>query len=296
MKKALFIVNPKSGLGRIKNELLNILSLFTQNGYFASVFTTTCQGSATEFICNNTLADYDICVVCGGDGTLNEVITGFMMAGFDIPLGYVPAGTLNEWSSGLKISRNIKKAAEDILASKIVTLDLGKFNDDYFCYTASFGAFTEASYSAPQNVKNVLGQAAYLLEGIKKIGDIKPIHMQVKTATHVIEDDFLFGAVSNSMSLGGVLKFDSNVINLNDGMFEIVLIHKPSNILELQSIIDGLLKKDFTRRGLTFLHSDSVAFEGGENIPWTLDGEYNPGGNNIEIKNLHSALRLLLKA
>ncbi len=231
-------------------------------------------------------------VVCGGDGTLNEVITGLMQSGIDCTLGYIPSGTLNEWSSGLHISRNIPNAAKDIVNGKTISLDIGKFGDKYFSYTASFGAFTEASYSAPQDVKNVLGQAAYFFEGIKSLGNIRPIHLKFECEEKTVEGDFLFGAVSNSMSIGGIVKFDEAVVELNDGEFEVLLIRSPDNILKLQPIIDGIIKKDLNRDGIEFFHTKKIKVTGGADVSWTLDGEFAQGADEITITNLAHAIHL----
>ena len=217
-----------------------------------------------------------------------------MQSGLHCTLGYIPSGTLNEWSSGLGIARSIPKAAADITTGKKIELDIGKFGDKYFSYTASFGAFTDASYSAPQDVKNVLGQAAYFFEGIKSLGNIKPVHLKFKTAERETEGDFLFGAVSNSMSVGGIVKFDESAVKLNDGRFEILLIRNPDNILKLQPIIDGILKRDFDREGIEFFTAESVVVTGGERLSWTLDGEYAEGKDEILISNLHNAIELVV--
>lgn len=278
----------------MKNELLEVVSIFSSGGYEVTVYPTKERTDATKKVETLSEDDYDIIVVCGGDGTLNEVITGLMNSSLNITLGYIPSGTLNEWSSGLNISKSIPTAAKDILNGEEISLDIGSFNGKYFSYTASFGAFTEASYSAPQDIKNVFGQAAYFFEGVKSLGNIKAIHLKFKCDDREIEDDFLFGAVSNSMSVGGIVKFDTTKVKLNDGSFEVVLIRKPDNILKLQPIIDGLLKQDLNREGIEFFHTKQVEVLGADGVSWTLDGEYAPGEDKIEIKNLHSAIRLIV--
>ena len=210
------------------------MEIFSKANYDVTVYPTKERCDATNKVAALSQDDYDLIVVSGGDGTLNEVITGLMQSQLDIPIGYIPSGTLNEWSTGLGISKIIKQAAKDIVTGKEITLDIGKFGDKYFTYTASFGAFTSASYSAPQDIKNVLGQAAYFFEGIKSLGAIKPLHLKFEAEGKIIEDDFLFGAVSNSMSVGGIVKFDENTVKLNDGLFEVLLIKNPNNILKLQ--------------------------------------------------------------
>ena len=293
-KKLLLIVNPCSGRAKMRTELLRVVEILSDGGYTVTVYPTKARGDATDFVCTLQEDEYDRIVVCGGDGTLNEVITGLMKSGLHITLGYIPSGTLNEWSSGLGIARSIPKAAEDITAGKKIQLDIGRFGGKYFFYTASFGAFTDASYSAPQDIKNVLGQAAYFFEGIKSLGNIKPVHLRFKTKEREIEDDFLFGAVSNSMSVGGIVKFDESIVKLNDGQFEVLLIKNPDNILKLQPIIDGILKRDFAKEGIEFFTADSVTVTGGDGLSWTLDGEYAKGEEEIVISNLHNAIELIV--
>lgn len=293
-KRLLIIANPKSGKAKVKNVLLRIVEIFSNDGYLVTVYPTKAHGDATAFASQIKENEYDRIVVCGGDGTLNEVITGFMQSKLKCTIGYIPLGTLNEWSSSLNISRDALQAAIDILDGEYTQLDIGKFNDKYFTYTASFGAFTKASYATSQNVKNVLGQAAYFLGGIKCLADIKPIHLKFKYDNKEIEGDYLFGAISNSMSVGGVVKFKENLVKLNDGLFEIVLIKNPASISQFSSIVDGILRKDLTHDGIEFFHTNEITVIGGENIDWTLDGEFSPGSDTVTIINIPSALRLII--
>ncbi|MBO5020877.1 MAG: YegS/Rv2252/BmrU family lipid kinase [Clostridia bacterium] len=293
-KKLLLIVNPCSGRAKMRTELLNVVEILSAAGYSVTVYPTKNRSDATLKIATLSQGEYDIIVVCGGDGTLNEVITGIMQSKINCQLGYIPSGTLNEWSAGLNISRVIKDAAKDITTGREISLDIGKFGDKYFSYTASFGAFTSASYTTPQEIKNVLGQAAYVFEGIKSLGSIKPIHLEFTCDDRKIEGDFLFGAISNSMSVGGIVKFDDKVVKLNDGLFEVLLIRNPDNILKLQPLLDGLLKKDLNREGIEFFHTDKITVTSEENVSWTLDGEFSEGAPTIEIENIHNAINFIV--
>ena len=293
-KRLLLIVNPCSGKAKMRTELLRVVEILSGADYEVTVYPTKDKGDATVKVANLTQNEFDVIVVCGGDGTLNEVITGLMQSGVKCKLGYIPSGTLNEWSSGLNISKIIKDAAKDIVTGKEISLDIGKFDDKYFSYTASFGAFTSASYSAPQEIKNVLGQAAYVFEGVKSLGNIKPIHLKFTCDDREIEGDFLFGAISNSMSVGGIVKFDDSVVKLNDGLFEVLLIKNPDNVLKLQPLVDGILKKDLNREGMEFFHTNKITITGGEDVSWTLDGEFAEGKNVIEIENIHNAVEFIV--
>ena len=291
--KTFLVANPRSGRAKIKNDLLDIVSVLSEAGHEVTVYPTKCGGDATETIASLE-GEYDTIVCCGGDGTLNEVITGMMSNKNQYVLGYIPAGTLNEWSSGLKISKKATQAAKDIAERNVIPLDIGSFGESYFTYTASFGAFTEASYGAPQDIKNILGQAAYLIEGIKAVGNIKPIHLKFVCDGETIEDDFLFGSISNSMSVGGVVKFDKKLVALNDGMFEVMLIRNPATIADLNDIIDGILKKDLNRKNIDFLHAKQVEIFGANGVSFTLDGEKAEGKDYIKAQNLHSAVNFIV--
>lgn len=293
-KKLIIIANPCSGKAKIKNDLLKIVQIFSQADYDVTVYPTKSRGDATQKAASLKEGEFDRIVICGGDGTLNEVITGVMQSNIRCTIGYIPLGTLNEWSSGLKISRNAITAASDIVTGTEIDLDIGKFNGRYFSYTASFGAFTEASYSASQDIKNVLGQAAYLFEGIKSLANIKPIHLKFSCNGKEVEDDYLFGAVSNSMSVGGIVKFKDSLVKLDDGEFEVLLIKNPSSILQFQSILEGIIRKDLDRKGIEFFHTSQITVTGGKDVAWTLDGEYAPGEDTVTLTNMHSALHLIV--
>ena len=293
-KKLLLIVNPKSGREKMRGQLLRVTEILSKGGFDVTVYPTKARGDGTVRAAKIKQNEFDRVVVCGGDGTLNEVITGLMQSGVECTLGYIPSGTLNEWSAGLHIARDIPSAAKDIVNGEMVELDIGKFGDKYFSYTASFGAFTEASYSAPQDVKNVLGQAAYFFEGIKSLGNIKPIHLKFTADDREIEGDFLFGAISNSMSVGGIVKFNDANVELNDGLFEVVLIKNPANLTEFQSILDGIIRQDLDRKGLEFFHTKAITVSGGKDVSWTLDGEFAEGSDEIRIENIHSAIKLIV--
>ena len=293
-KKLLLIVNPCSGKAKMRTALFGVVEIFAKADFDVTVYPTKEREDATKKVASLKSEDFDLIVACGGDGTLNEVITGLMESGADIPIGYIPAGTLNEWSTGLGISKVIRQAAKDIVKGKEIALDIGQFGEKYFTYTASFGAFTSASYSANQDIKNVLGQAAYFFEGIKSLGTIKPIHLKFKADDREIEGDFLFGAISNSMSVGGIVKFDQAAVQLNDGLFEVLLIRNPANVLGFQSIIDGIVKHELSRENLEFFRTKEILVSSDGNLDWTLDGEHGVSNDKIKIKNIHTAVRFIV--
>ncbi|MBQ6826113.1 MAG: diacylglycerol kinase family lipid kinase [Clostridia bacterium] len=293
-EKLLLIVNPCSGRAKMRPQLLKVIEIFSDAGYIVTVYPTKHQGDATVFVSNLSKHAYDVIVACGGDGTLNEVITGLMASKVECRLGYIPSGTLNEWSTGLGISKIIPDAAKDIVNGKVTALDIGKFGHKYFSYTASFGAFTSASYSTAQEFKNVLGQAAYVLEGIRSVGQIKPIHMKITADEREIEGDFLFGAISNSMSVGGIVKYDDSTVALNDGYFEMFLIRNFDNVLKLPPLAEGILRKDLDREGMEFLHARQITIKTEQSVSWTLDGEFAESDGKIKVSNVHNAINFIL--
>lgn len=294
-KKLFLIANPKSGRAKVKEELLGIISVFTENGYDVTVHPTSCRNNARDVVASLS-GEYETIVCCGGDGTLNEVITGMMQNENEYFLGYIPLGTLNEWSSSLHISKNARTAAKDIVNGKAMPLDIGKFGDKYFAYTASFGAFTSASYSAPQGVKNALGQAAYVLEGAKELTSIKPVHLKfILDDKTVVEGDYLYGGVSNSLSCGGVIKLSEELVKFDDGLFEIVLIEKPDNIASFGTIVDAILTKKYSKSPhLKQFTASKISVTGSKGLKWTLDGEMARGTDPLEILNLQKKIKFII--
>lgn len=292
-KKLLLIANPFSGKAKMVTNLMAVTQIFSDRGFDITVYPTKNPGDATRRVSEIEPDEFERIVVCGGDGTLNEVITGLMRGGVKCKVGYVPAGTLNEWSQGLNIPRSIPEAAKAAAGSGDIFLDVGKFGERYFSYTASFGAFTEASYSTPQDAKNVLGQAAYFFEGIKGLGNIHPIHLKLETDEMTFEDDYVFGAISNSLSVGGIVKYREAAVKLNDGMFEVFLIKNPTNIIQLQNILDAIITGELAGENIEFFHTKRIKIIGGRDVSWTLDGEFAPGRDEITIENIPSALWLV---
>ncbi len=290
--KLLLIANPKAGRARLKNELLQIVSILSEGGYAVTVYPTRFAGDGINAA--RDAEGFDTIVCCGGDGTLNEVISGVLLSGKTCRIGYIPLGTLNEWSSGLKISRDIATAARDVLTGRTAPLDIGKFNGRYFAYTASFGAFTAASYSAPQDVKNALGQSAYVFEAIKELSSIKPYSLTLDIDGESISGDFLFGAISNSLSMGGVIKLEETAVQFDDGLFEVVLIRHPNNLQELQKIADGILRKELNNEQIQMFKAKKVTVFGSDNINWTLDGEMCKGHEKMVIENLRRSINFII--
>ena len=293
MKQMLFIMNPVSGQKRAAKYLPEIISIFNKADYEVTVYMTASQGDAAR-IAGERAEGKDIVVCCGGDGTLNETITGLLSAGLDIPIGYIPAGSTNDFASSLKLSGNILQAAQDIVEGTPVRFDVGRFGGRYFSYVASFGAFTKSSYATPQSVKNALGHMAYVLGGISELSQIRKEHIRVELEDRVIEDDFVFGAICNSTSVGGILQLDPKVVDMSDGLFEILLVRSPKNLGEITECITAVQSQQYNDCAmLTFLSAPKVRVFANPEMNWTLDGEREEGHSEITVENLHCAIRLI---
>ncbi|MBQ4542897.1 MAG: YegS/Rv2252/BmrU family lipid kinase [Clostridia bacterium] len=293
-KNLLLIMNPCAGTKKANRFLTDILVLFGKHGYNNTVFLTEDTGDAKKYAKENA-KNFDLIVAVGGDGTFNEVVAGVLKSGADVEIGYIPAGSTNDFANSLKLSRNVLKAAEDIMNGTAKEIDIGSFNGRNFCYVASFGAFSEISYRTPQNAKNSLGYLAYALEGIKDIANLKSIHLRFVADGVVIEDDFMFGAICNSTSVGGVINLDPKLVDFSDGMFELLLIRMPKDLFELNEIVVALTSKKYNTKMITFASAKEIVVETSENINWTLDGEYAYGEEKITVKNINKAIKFITK-
>lgn len=292
-KKALIIINPCSGTKRANKYLTDIVNIFTLKGYICTVMTTTQSGDGTVYVREHG-QDADLVVAIGGDGTFNEVVAGVLESGREIPIGYIPAGSTNDFANSLKLSKNIIHGAKDIAEGEPVAFDIGSFNGRNFSYVASFGAFTEASYGTPQNVKNALGHLAYILQGIKSITAIRKEHMIIEADGKIYEDDYIFGAISNATSLAGILTLNPEYVDMSDGKFELLLVKAPKDILDLTEIVYMLSSQDYNSSILTFINCSNFKIHADKETHWSLDGEYQEGCEEIEIKNLHHAIKLMM--
>lgn len=294
MKTMLFIMNPCAGQKRANKFLADILLEFSQAGYEVITHMTTGRGDAVT-AAQRWGKSVELVVCCGGDGTLNETITGLLRAGAETPIGYIPAGTTNDFASSLSLSGNMVQAARDILEGEPVPYDVGRFGDRYFSYVASFGAFTKSSYVVPQNIKNALGHTAYVLGGISEISQIRKEHIRMEIDGQVVEDDFLFGAICNSTSIGGILTLDPKHVDMADGLFEILLVRSARNLAEIGDCIQAVQSQKYNCEMITFRSARSVKIFANPEMPWTLDGEKEDGHEEVMVENLHHAIRLMQK-
>lgn len=295
MDKMLLIINPCSGQKKAKKLLTDIIDIFNRAGYTVFTHVTCCSGDGENAVLRYA-AQMDLIVCCGGDGTFNETVSGVLKSGIDIPIGYIPAGSTNDFAASLRLSTDILQAARDITQGTVARLDVGCFAGRYFSYIASFGAFTKTSYTTPQSMKNALGHAAYVLSGIQELSQLRsyPLRFELPNGD-VIEDRFLFGAISNSTSVGGILTLSPDKVDMADGMFELLLIRAPKDPHELSECVRALQQKTYNCAMITFVNTDSVKVIAPEDMSWTLDGEHEPGHSQTEVRCLHKAIMVCKK-
>ncbi len=292
MKRALLVMNPHAGQRRANRFLPEIIGIFNAAGYEVTAYMTACQGDASRIVRERgEFADQIVCI--GGDGTLNECVSGILQAGLRCPIGYIPAGTTNDFAASLKLPTGIVQAAQVAANGEPVPCDAGRFANRFFSYVASFGAFSRTSYTTSQNVKNVLGHVAYVLEGIQELSQIRKIHLRFELDDGVVEDDFIFGAICNSTSVGGILTLDPKQVDMGDGLFELLLVRSPRDLAELAEGIRALKTQSYNCAMLTFRPTSRLQIYADPDMPWTLDGEREQGHAAIAVENLHHAIRII---
>lgn len=294
MKKMLFIYNPNSGMGLLKPKLSDVLDIFVKGGYEVTVYPTQKYHDAVRKM-GEYEEQYDLVACSGGDGTLDEVVTGMMKREKKVPIGYIPAGTTNDFASSLHISKNMLEAADTVVNGVPFACDVGVFNQDYFVYIAAFGLFTDVSYETKQSMKNVLGHLAYILEGTKRIFNIPSYRIKVTHDGETIEDEFIYGMVTNSRSVGGFKGITGKNVVFDDGKFEVTLFKTPRNPMELNEILGALALRKINPNRMYSFKTNEVHFETEEEIPWTLDGEFGGVHEEVVVKDCQKALEIMVK-
>ena len=292
-KKLLFVLNPKAGKAQIKNHLLEIVDIFVKAGYEVTVCVTQEKGDAIRLV-ETREEGYELLVCSGGDGTLDEVVTGMVKSGKSLPVGYIPAGSTNDFASSLKLPRNMKKAARVIMEGHPFACDIASFNRDLFVYVAAFGMFTDVSYETGQEMKNALGHLAYILEGVKSLTAVKAYHMRFAYDNNVIEGNFLFGMITNSVSVGGFKKITGKNVELNDGELEVTLVRLPGSLAEMNQLIGALADKNPENALICWFKTSRLQIESDEEIAWTLDGEYGGAHKEVLIEDYREALQIMV--
>jgi len=296
MKKLLFVLNPHAGKARVKGKLSWIVDYYIKQGFRVEVYMTQEQGDGARVI-GELAGEVDHLVVSGGDGTMNEAVTGLMRLPKEKrpSLGYIPAGTTNDFARSLNLPKNIGKAAESSVLLPACPTDIGQFEDAYFTYVAGFGAFTSVSFRTSQDSKNMLGHQAYIFEGLKKISEIKSQHVKVFYKDQELEDDFLVGLVTNSVSVAGFKKISGPDVELDDGLFEVVLIRDPKNPLDLTRVVQELFLDEANQSFVLRFKTDAVRFVSEEPIDWVLDGEFGGSKKEVDIRICKNAIDIVRK-
>ncbi len=293
MKKLLLIINPVAGRNQAQADLFKMVRVFSEHDCEVTVYPTRGPQDCTRKV----LADagrFDLVVCCGGDGTLNEMVSGMMQREEHVPMGYIPLGSTNDFAASLHLPSHVEEAALRCVEGTAFHMDVGSLNDRYFNYIAAFGAFTEASYATPQQIKNALGHLAYILEGVKSLGRLQPIHVRITADGEAFEEDYLFGAVTNTVSLGGVLRLDPSRVLLDDGMYELLLVKNPQNPAEAQAMLSALMLQNYDGPLVRMLRASDILFESNHEISWTIDGEFGGSFSTTHILNNKNAVTLMV--
>ncbi|WP_033164814.1 diacylglycerol kinase family protein [Clostridium sp. KNHs205] len=293
-KKLLLIYNPLAGKSKIKNWLSSIVEYFGRGNYEIVIYATKGKKDAKKIVTDCLKRDkYELVVCSGGDGTLNEIISGVMEFENKPVIGYLPSGTTNDFAYNLKLPKSLPKAAEVVLKGEVFPCDIGIFNGEYFTYTAAFGLFTDASYETPQANKNTLGRMAYILEGIKRLPNWKAYQMEIQCGERIIKDNFIYGMVANSVSVGGFKGLAGKDVQLDDGLFEGIFIKMPQTVLEFQGVINDLLKGNLNSDHIYSFPVKEITLICEEKVPWSIDGEFGGEHEKVEISNLNRAVSII---
>mgnify|MGYP002510481296 CR=1 FL=1 len=297
-KKLLFVYNPKAGKAQIRNKLADILDIFAKEGYESTVVPTQKRGDARKIVASRH-DGYELVVCSGGDGTLDEVVTGMIQSGFRTSIGYIPAGSTNDFGGSISLPKNMVRAAQTAVTGRDFQCDIGSFRhgdeEDVFVYIAAFGLFTDVSYETGQEMKNVLGHMAYLLEGMKRLSSIRSFPMKVSWDGNELEDDFIFGMITNSFSVGGFKNITGKHVKLDDGLFEVTLIRRPRNPIELNNIMVSLLNRDIDTGAMYCFRTAKLQLESSEPVAWTRDGENGGSHTKVEIQNVCKGIDIRVK-
>lgn len=294
MRKILLIVNPVSGKMKAKSTLLDVVNALQGDDWMVSVAVTKQRGDATVLASNAKAEGFEKVVCFGGDGTLNETICGLMKPECSLPLGYIPAGSTNDFASTMKLSSVPKVAAEQVVNGTVYDIDIGNFNGErYFTYIAGFGAFTATSYNVSQDIKNIFGHFAYVLGGVKELTSIRGYSLAVELDDQTVDGEYIFASVTNSTSVAGIVKLRDELVDMSDGVFEVALVKKPRSIVDLNKIITAITTSNFDNGAIEFYKSKNVKFITEEKLDWTLDGEHAVSEGDVVIENCNHAISFI---
>jgi diacylglycerol kinase (ATP) len=293
MKQLLFIVNPVSGKRLALKYLPEIIRIFFDGGYLVTVMVTSRQGDASEFA-RLYGSSFDLLVCIGGDGTFNEVVTGLARGGVCVDLGYIPAGSTNDFAACHGLSSEALAAARSIINGDVRHFDVGRFGERYFTYVAAFGAFSWLSYTTPQNLKNVLGHSAYILDAVKNLSKVKSEWLSFTADGHIYEGSYIFGAICSSTSVAGTFELPRDIVDTSDGKFEVILIQEPPTIIDYQEIVRCMLEQDYSACPyIDFFQASQITVNAlKKHTDWSLDGEHAVAPSHLEVENLRCFMAL----
>lgn len=291
MKKLLFLINPVTAKTTITPHLIDIIDIFEKGGYDVTVHVTKRKNDTRE-ITEAVGSAYDVVVCTGGDGTLNETVSGVIGLAKKPRIGYIPAGTTNDFATSWGIPKKPLDAARSIVSTEPVPTDVSIFCGRPFVYVAAFGAFTEVSYQTPQQLKQSLGRTAYIFEGIKSLGTIRPWKLKIDHDNGTVEGEFLYGMISNTRRVGGFELKMKDAISISDGLMEVILIRKPEKTVDNAKMLGAVLAQDTQSEYITFAHTKNIRFTSDEELPWTVDGENGGIVKSGEVSILEHAIEL----
>lgn len=291
MKRLLLIYNPKSGKGLISAKIANIIEVMTVSGYEVTVHPTQSRGDATKYV-DEHAGEYQRIVCCGGDGTLNEVTKGLVANGSDVVLGYIPAGSTNDYGMSLGFDSDVIRSAHIACGDKVGDMDYGKFNDNNFVYVAAFGVFSEASYATDQVLKNIFGRLAYITSAVKTLADIPEYSLEIEADGLEISGKYIYGMITNSLRVGGIRDLVKGDVKFDDGLFEVMLVKAPANPMELTEIGATLANLIADSKNVQTFRAKNITIKCEDEIAWSLDGEFGGKVNTARISCMQKAFKL----
>lgn len=294
-KRTLFVYNPRAGKGTVVKNLHEIVDAFAKAKYPVTVYPTQEQGDACKLVENRDAGLYDLIVCSGGDGTLREVVNGLIKSGVSTPVGYIPAGSTNDFARSLGLSDDITEALKIITRGKVFLCDAGNFNGENFVYIAAFGLFTDVSYATNQQWKNIFGHVAYILEGVKSLSSIPSYDVQIECDEGTMHGNYIYGMVTNSLSVGGFKNITGKDVSFDDGKFEVILIRRPATFAELNDIVISLVRQSFDAVCIQSFKTSYLKIKSRDEVNWTLDGEFGGTYTDVEIQNVQKAFPIMVR-
>lgn len=294
MKKLLLVYNPQAGHGSFRTQLHSVVNQFTSSGYLVTIYPTQSSGDAVSFV-RDHVKDYDLLVASGGDGTLHECVNALMTLPKENrpPIGYIPAGSTNDFAVSHGLSINPLDAVQTIIDGTSTAYDIGQLGSNFFTYVAAFGIFTDVTYETPQDLKNAFGHLAYIFEGASRLTSYRPQHVKVIADGEEFEGDFVLGIVSNTTTVGGI-KLARDYISLKDGLSELYLIRNSTSAIDFIELLNCIATRDYSSPLLIHRQVKDVIFESEVPIEWTVDGEYGGSFESIRAHTCEAAMNIIV--